>query len=149
MSEVALPTAPETKSPESPAYQAKAFAAKSPTSGLASFSIPRRDLRPDDVQIEILYCGVCHSDLHQVRNEWQGTMPTAYPCVPGHEIVGRVVKTGRDVKKFKEGDTVGVGCMVSSCGVCANCRAGDEQFCDNFPTLTYNAEDKILGGVTY
>jgi len=149
MSEVALPTAPETKSPESPAYHAKAFAAKSPTSGLASFSIPRRDLRPDDVQIEILYCGVCHSDLHQVRNEWQGTMPTVYPCVPGHEIVGRVVKTGRAVKKFKEGDTVGVGCMVSSCGVCANCRAGDEQFCDNFPTLTYNAEDKILGGVTY
>jgi uncharacterized zinc-type alcohol dehydrogenase-like protein len=149
MSEVALPTAPETKSAESSAYQAKAFAAKSPTSGLASFSIPRRDLRPDDVQIEILYCGVCHSDLHQVRNEWQGTMPTVYPCVPGHEIVGRVVKTGRAVKKFKEGDTVGVGCMVSSCGVCANCRAGDEQFCDNFPTLTYNAEDKILGGVTY
>ena len=149
MSEVALPTASETKAPESPAYKAKAFAAKSPTSELASFSIPRRDLRPDDVQIEIQYCGVCHSDLHQVRNEWQAAMPTVYPCVPGHEIVGRVVKTGRAVKKFKEGDTVGVGCMVSSCGVCANCRAGDEQFCDNFSTLTYNSEDKILGGVTY
>ncbi|HEY2361682.1 MAG TPA: NAD(P)-dependent alcohol dehydrogenase, partial [Candidatus Angelobacter sp.] len=77
------------------------------------------------------------------------TMPTVYPCVPGHEIVGRVVKAGRAVKKFKEGDTVGVGCMVNSCGVCESCVAGDEQFCVNFPTLTYNAEDKILGGVTY
>jgi uncharacterized zinc-type alcohol dehydrogenase-like protein len=134
---------------EAPAFQAKAFAAKSPTSGLAPLSIPRRKLRPDDVQIAIQYCGVCHSDLHQARDEWHSTMPTVYPCVPGHEIVGRVVKTGRDVKKFKEGDTVGVGCMVNSCGVCVSCVAGDEQFCVNFPTLTYNAEDKILGGVTY
>src|SRR2546423_12922823 len=130
-------------------YTAKAYAAQSPTSGLAGSSIRRRSPRPQDIQIEILYCGVCHSDLHQVRNEWQSTMPTVYPCVPGHEIIGRVAKTGRAVKKFKEGDLVGVGCMVSSCGVCENCRAGDEQFCGNFPTLTYNAEDKILGGVTY
>ena len=134
---------------EAPAFQAKAFAAKSPTSGLAPLPIPRRKLRPDDVQIAIQYCGVCHSDLHQVRDQWHSTMPTVYPCVPGHEIVGRVVKTGRDVKKFKEGETVGVGCMVNSCGVCESCVAGDEQFCVNFPTLTYNAEDKILGGVTY
>jgi uncharacterized zinc-type alcohol dehydrogenase-like protein len=116
---------------------------------LAPFSIPRRHLRPDDVEIAIQYCGVCHSDLHQARDEWHGTMPTIYPCVPGHEIVGRVVKTGRDVKKFKEGDTVGVGCMVNSCGRCESCKVGDEQFCVNFPTLTYNGEDKILGGVTY
>ena len=134
---------------QSPAYKAKGYAAKNATAGLAPFSVPRRDLRPDDVQIGIQYCGVCHSDLHQVRNEWQGTMPTVYPVVPGHEIIGRVAKIGPAVKKFKEGDIVGVGCMVSSCGVCENCRAGDEQFCVNFPTLTYNAEDKILGGVTY
>ncbi|HBY35581.1 MAG TPA: zinc-binding dehydrogenase [Delftia acidovorans] len=148
MSGVATPVV-EAQAPESPAYNAKAYAAKNATSGLATFSVPRRDLRPDDVQIDIQYCGVCHSDLHQVRNEWQNTLPTVYPCVPGHEIIGRVAKTGRAVKRFKEGDIVGVGCMVSSCGVCENCRAGDEQFCVNFPTLTYNAEDKILGGVTY
>src|SRR5947209_14712643 len=148
MSVTATPTA-EAQALESPAYHAKGYAARSATSGLAPFSVPRRDLRPDDVQIEIQYCGVCHSDLHQVRNEWQNTLPTVYPCVPGHEIIGRVAKTGRAVKKFKEGDIVGVGCMVNSCGVCENCRAGDEQFCVNFPTLTYNAEDKVLGGVTY
>src|SRR6266478_7237731 len=148
MSGLAIP-AVETQAPETPAYKAKAYAAKSAASGLASFSVPRRELRPDDVQIDIQYCGVCHSDLHQVRNEWQNSLPTVYPVVPGHEIIGRVAKTGRAVKKFKEGDIVGVGCMVSSCGVCENCRAGDEQFCVNFPTLTYNAEDKILGGVTY
>ena len=148
MSGVATPEV-GTQAPESAAYHAKAYAAKSATSGLTNFSVPRRELRPDDVHIDIQYCGVCHSDLHQVRNEWQSTMPTVYPCVPGHEIIGRVAKSGRAVKKFKEGDIVGVGCMVSSCGICENCRAGDEQFCVNFPTLTYNAEDKILGGVTY
>jgi alcohol dehydrogenase (NADP+) len=105
--------------------------------------------KPKDVQIQILYCGVCHSDVHQVRNEWQNVMPTVYPCVPGHEIVGRVVKTGTAVKKFKEGDIAAVGCMVGSCGVCANCLAGEEQFCDAVPTFTYNSEDKDLGGVTY
>ena len=134
---------------ESPAFQAKAYAAKSATSGLAASSVPRRELRPDDVQIAIQYCGVCHSDLHQVRDEWHSIMPTVYPCVPGHEIVGRVVKTGRDVKKFKEGDIVGVGCMVNSCGVCEDCVGGDEQYCSVALALTYNSEDKILGGVTY
>jgi uncharacterized zinc-type alcohol dehydrogenase-like protein len=101
------------------------------------------------VQIDILYCGVCHSDLHQVRNEWESMMPTVYPCVPGHEIVGRVAKVGSAVKKFKEGDLAAVGCLVDSDRVCPNCRAGDEQFCDSMPTFTYNAEDKHLGGVTY
>jgi alcohol dehydrogenase (NADP+) len=148
MSTLTTPVA-EPHAPASAAYKAKAFAAQSATSGLTPFSVPRRDLRPDDVQIQIQFCGVCHSDLHQVRNEWQNSLPTVYPVVPGHEIIGRVTKTGNAVTKFKEGDTVGVGCMVSSCGVCVNCRAGEEQFCINFPTLTYNAEDKILGGVTY
>ena len=130
-------------------FSAKAYAAASPTSGLAASSIRRRSPRPQDVQIDILYCGVCHSDLHQVRNEWQGMMPTVYPCVPGHEIIGRVVKAGSAVRKFKEGEIAAVGCMVGSCGVCANCREGLEQYCEKFPTLTYNSEDKILGGVTY
>src|SRR5580692_12799107 len=130
-------------------HKAKAYAANSATSALASTTIPRRDPTEQDVQIEILYCGVCHSDLHQVRNEWEGVLPTVYPCVPGHEIVGRVVKAGSAVKKFKEGDLAAVGCMVDSDRVCPNCRAGNEQFCDSMPTFTYNAEDKHLGGVTY
>jgi alcohol dehydrogenase (NADP+) len=131
------------------AYPAKAYAAQSAASGLAPAAIRRREPGPNDVQIDILYCGVCHSDLHQVRNEWENMMPTVYPCVPGHEIVGRVVKAGSAVKKFKEGDLAGVGCMVDSDRVCPNCRAGNEQFCDSMPTFTYNAEDKHLGGVTY
>jgi alcohol dehydrogenase (NADP+) len=124
----------------------KAYSADSQTSPLAQSAIQRRDVGPSDVQIDILYCGVCHSDLHQVRNEWHNTI---YPCVPGHEIVGRVLKTGRDVTKFKEGDLAAVGCMVDSCRTCPSCRAGDEQYCDHFPIVTYNGEDKHLGGVTY
>jgi uncharacterized zinc-type alcohol dehydrogenase-like protein len=143
-------TAPaEQKSAHPGTYRAKAFAAESATSGLAGTSIPRREPRAQDVQLEILYCGVCHSDLHQVRNEWESAAPTIYPCVPGHEIVGRVVKTGSAVKKFKEGDLAAVGCMVGSCGVCESCKEGLEQFCIQFPILTYNGEDKVLGGVTY
>jgi uncharacterized zinc-type alcohol dehydrogenase-like protein len=115
---------------------------------MAPFSIQRREPLPQDVQIEILYCGVCHSDLHQVRNDWKDMMPTVYPCVPGHEIVGRVVKAGSAVSKFKEGDLAAVGCMIDSDRVCANCLAGNEQFCDKMPTFTYNSEDKHLGGVT-
>jgi alcohol dehydrogenase (NADP+) len=142
-----LPT--ENQSERQGAYSAKAFSARSATSGLAPGSIPRRNPRPQDIQIEILYCGVCHSDLHQVRDEWKSMAPTVYPCVPGHEIVGRVVKAGSGVKKFKEGDIAAVGCMVDSCGVCENCSEGLEQYCLKFPILTYNSEDKILGGVTY
>jgi uncharacterized zinc-type alcohol dehydrogenase-like protein len=130
-------------------FPAKVYSARSATSPLAPGSIQRRAPRPQDVQIEILYCGVCHSDLHQVRNEWVSVMPTVYPCVPGHEIVGRVVKAGSAVKKFKEGNIAAVGCMVGSCGVCESCRAGLEQYCEKIPVLTYNAEDKVLGGVTY
>jgi|SRR5450631_2669783 alcohol dehydrogenase (NADP+) len=130
-------------------YPAKAYGAQGATSALGAVAIQRRTPRPTDVQIEILYCGVCHSDLHQVRNEWESMMATVYPCVPGHEIVGRVVKTGSAVEKFKAGDLAAVGCMVDSDRVCPNCRTGNEQFCDSMPTFTYNAEDKHLGGVTY
>src|SRR5262250_1044304 len=130
------------------AYVARAFAAGSPKSGLAPNTIRRREPGPEDVQIEILYCGVCHSDLHQVRNQWSGVMPTVYPCVPGHEIVARVTRVGAAVSKFKLGDLAAVGCMVDSDHTCPQCQAGLEQFCPNM-TLTYNSPDKHLGGVTY
>jgi len=129
-------------------FKAKAFSAASAKSALASTTIARRNPTETDVQIEILFCGVCHSDLHQVRNEWSGVMPTVYPCIPGHEIVGRVTKVGSAVNKFKVGDLAAVGCMVDSDGTCPECKAGLEQFCPN-GTLTYNFPDKHLGGVTY
>jgi uncharacterized zinc-type alcohol dehydrogenase-like protein len=129
-------------------YKAKAYSAASSTSPLTRTTITRRDPTPDDVQIEILYCGICHSDLHTVRNEWSAFMPTVYPCVPGHEIVGRVTKVGSAVSKFKPGDIAAVGCLVDSDGTCAECQAGLEQFCLN-ATFTYNGTDKHLGGVTY
>jgi alcohol dehydrogenase (NADP+) len=130
-------------------YKAKAYSATSPTSGLASTAIQRREPTPYDVQIEILFCGVCHSDLHQVRNEWKEVMPTVYPCVPGHEIVGRVTKVGSEVTKFKAGDLAAVGCLVDSDLTCPECRAGFEQYCQNL-ILTYNFPDKHRAGpVTY
>jgi uncharacterized zinc-type alcohol dehydrogenase-like protein len=129
-------------------YNAKAYSAVSATSPMASATISRRDPSENDIQIEILFCGICHSDLHQVRNEWKEVMPTVYPCVPGHEIVGRVTTVGSAVKKFKSGDLAAVGCMVDSDGTCPECKAGLEQFCPNV-TLTYNLPDKNLGGVTY
>ncbi|HLJ40847.1 MAG TPA: NAD(P)-dependent alcohol dehydrogenase [Candidatus Acidoferrales bacterium] len=129
-------------------YKAKAYSAAGATSPLASATIERRDLTEHDVQIEILFCGICHSDLHSVRNEWSEFMPTVYPIVPGHEIVGRVTKVGSGVSKFKTGDLAAVGCMVDSDGTCPECRAGFEQFCPNL-TLTFNSPDKHLGGVTY
>jgi uncharacterized zinc-type alcohol dehydrogenase-like protein len=122
------------------------YAAQSATTPLAPFSFERRDPLPNDVQLDILYCGVCHSDLHTARNEWTNTI---YPAVPGHEIIGRVTKVGSDVKKFKTGDIVGVGCMVDSCGTCPNCRAGLEQYCDVGFVGTYNSEDKHTGKMTY
>ena len=112
-------------------YNAKAYSAASATSPLAPTTITRRDPTEHDVQIEILFCGICHSDLHQVRNEWSEFMPTVYPCVPGHEIVGRVTKVGSAVTKFKPGDLAAVGCMVDSDGTCPECQAGLEQFCPN------------------
>jgi len=125
-------------------YQTKAYSAASATSPLAAANINRRALTERDVQIEILYCGVCHSDLHFVRNEWGFTQ---YPAVPGHEIVGRVTAVGGGVKKFKVGDTVGVGCLVDSCRTCPDCRAGLEQFCLDM-TMTYGSLDKHLNAPT-
>ncbi len=129
-------------------YKAKAYSARSATSPLASTTITRRDPNEHDVQIEILFCGICHSDLHSVRNEWSSVMPTVYPIVPGHEIVGRVTKVGSAVTRYKPGDLAAVGCMVDSDRTCPECLAGLEQFCSNV-TLTYNSPDKHLGGVTY
>jgi alcohol dehydrogenase (NADP+) len=129
-------------------HKAKAYSAASATSPMAPTTITRRDPTENDIQIEILFCGICHSDLHQVRNEWKDAMPTVYPCVPGHEIVGRVTKAGSAVSRFKPGDLAAVGCMVDSDRTCPECVAGMEQFCPNF-TLTYNFPDKHLGGVTY
>ena len=127
-------------------YTTKSFGARSATAPLEPYSFERRDPLPKDVQIEILFCGVCHSDLHTVRDEWGGTI---YPCVPGHEIVGRVTKVGSEVKRFKEGDLAAVGCMVDSCRTCQSCRDGLEQYCENGMTFTYNGADKHSGGVTY
>ena len=124
---------------------AKSYAAKSATTPLVPYSFERRDPGPLDVQIEILFCGVCHSDIHTVRSEWG---PANYPCVPGHEIVGRVTAVGNDVKKFKQGDLAGVGCMVDSCRECPSCKAGLEQFCFGPATFTYNSPDKKSGGFT-
>ena len=129
-------------------YNAKAYSAASATSPLESATITRRDPTEHDVQIEILFCGICHSDLHSVRNEWSEFMPTVYPIVPGHEIVGRVTKVGSAVTKFKLGDLAAVGCLVDSDRTCPRCKAGLEQFCPNL-TLTFNFPDKHLGGVTY
>jgi alcohol dehydrogenase (NADP+) len=129
-------------------YNAKAFSAASATSPLASSVIERRDPTGNDVQIEILFCGVCHSDLHTARNEWREVFPTVYPCVPGHEIVGRVTKIGDGVTKFKVGDLAAVGCLVKTDGTCPECQAGLEQFCHNM-TLTYNSPDSHTGKMTY
>jgi uncharacterized zinc-type alcohol dehydrogenase-like protein len=129
-------------------WNSKAYAAASAQSSLAPITIPRREPMERDVRVEILFCGICHSDLHQVRNEWSGAMPTVYPCVPGHEIVGRVTDVGAAVTAFKPGDLVAVGCMVDSDGTCSECRARLEQFCPNV-VFTYNSPDKHLGGVTY
>ena len=124
----------------------KAYAAVSATAPLAPFTFQSRDPGPEEIQIQIQYCGVCHTDVHQARNEWQGT---TYPCVPGHEIVGRVAKAGAPVKKFQEGDLAAVGCMVDSCRECDPCKAGLEQLCEAGPTWTYNSPDKKHGGTTY
>src|SRR5215210_1597593 len=124
----------------------KAYAAPSARAPLGPFSLERREPTPTDVQIEILFCGVCHSDLHTARDEWGGT---TFPCVPGHEIVGRVTKVGNAVKNFKEGDLAAVGCMVDSDRTCPNCKDNLEQFCASGATFTYNSADKQSGGVSY
>src|SRR3954453_8052606 len=128
-------------------HNAKAYSVATATSPFAPTVIPRRDVTPHDVAIEILFCGICHSDLHTVLNEWSA-IPTVYPCVPGHEIVGRVTKVGSAVTKFKPGDIAAVGCLVDSDGSCPECQAGFEQYCPHM-TLTYNSPDVHLGGMTY
>ncbi len=129
-------------------HNVKAYSAASDKSPLAPTTIPRREVTEHDVQIAILFCGICHSDLHSVRNEWSEFAATEYPIVPGHEIIGRVMNVGSAVKKFKQGDIVGVGCLVDSDGTCAECKAGLEQFCPE-RILTYNSPDRHLGGVTF
>jgi uncharacterized zinc-type alcohol dehydrogenase-like protein len=126
-------------------YKIRAYSAPSATAPLDSTTIVRRDPTERDVQIDILFCGICHSDLHQVRNEWRSTV---YPIVPGHEIVGRVTKVGSAVTKYKPGDLAAIGCMVDSDGTCSECKTGLEQFCPNM-VLTYNSRDTHLGAVTY
>jgi uncharacterized zinc-type alcohol dehydrogenase-like protein len=122
--------------------QALAYAAFSAESPMSPYTFDRRDPGPDDVAMDILYCGVCHSDLHTARSEWG---PAAYPCVPGHEIVGRVTAVGVEVSRFKAGDLVGVGCLVDSCRHCRSCDGGLEQYCENGPTFTYNSPDRKAG----
>lgn len=121
------------------------YAATEKSAPLAPYTFERRDLRPEDVAIDILYCGVCHSDLHQARNDWGNSV---YPCLPGHEIVGRVSAVGASAAKFKPGDMVAVGCMVDSCLACDQCRRGEEQYCRKFPTMTYNGKDRVTGDNT-
>jgi uncharacterized zinc-type alcohol dehydrogenase-like protein len=122
------------------------YAAQSATSPIEPFNFTRRDPRPTDVTVEILYCGVCHSDIHQARNEWGNSL---YPMVPGHEIIGRVEQVGTEVTGFKVGDMVGVGCMVDSCQECSACKADLEQYCEQGSTLTYNDKDRVDGLPTY
>jgi len=148
-SDTAIATDDRASAVTQQSYSARAYAAPSATENLRPLSIERRALRPTDVKISILYCGVCHSDLHQVRNEWKSTFETVYPCVPGHEIVGRVEAVGSSVTRFREGDLAAVGCLVGSCGTCHSCRDGLEQYCETGFTLTYNSPDPLSGGVTY
>lgn len=123
-----------------------AYAAQDEKSPLTPFDYSSREVRDNDVKIEILYCGVCHSDLHMARNEWKNTQ---YPIVPGHEIVGRIVEAGPSAKKFKQGDLVGVGCMVDSCRTCSSCEEGEENYCENGFVATYNSPDRHSQAITY
>lgn len=124
----------------------KAFGTEAQDKPLQLMEVERRELLENDVELEILYCGICHSDLHAIKNDWGAT---AYPIVPGHEIIGKIIKTGSQVSKFKVGDLAAIGCIVDSCGHCHQCNEGEEQFCEEGWTLVFNAPDKHLGGVTY
>ncbi|RAU47638.1 MULTISPECIES: NAD(P)-dependent alcohol dehydrogenase [unclassified Pseudomonas] len=125
------------------------YASHDPKSPMAKLSFDRRELRPDDVAIEILYCGVCHSDLHQTRDDWNAFNPTVYPCIPGHEIIGKVIEVGSKVSRYAVGDQVAVGTIVDSCSHCDQCHLGEEQMCREYPIVTYNGRDRISGEVTY
>lgn len=124
----------------------KAYGTEAAEAPIKDMEIKRRELLPNDVEIDIVYCGICHSDLHAVKNDWGGT---TYPVVPGHEIVGRISRVGEKVKKFKEGDLAAIGCIVDSCGHCTYCKKSEEMFCEEGWTLVFNAPDKLLGGQTY
>lgn len=137
----------ETAAAKGPATMpAKGFAVQSPTAHFAPYSFKRREVGPKDVLIDILYCGICHSDIHTARFEWTGTQ---YPCIPGHEVLGRVLRVGKEVTRLKPGDIGAVGCLVDSCGHCDSCKDGVEQYCETGFTLTYDGQDKILGGQTF
>ncbi len=125
---------------------AKAYGVDNPKGKFKQMTIQRRDPKPDDVVIELAYCGICHSDIHTARGEWQGTQ---YPCIPGHEMVGTVTAVGKKVKKFKVGDLAGVGCLVDSCGKCASCKNNQEQFCEKGASFSYNSTTSDPGGITY
>ena len=133
-------------------FEVHGYAAQSATTSLVPFSFFRRDVRPNDVRIDILFSGVCHSDIHTAHGDWDGSIypnGTVFPCVPGHEIVGRVAEVGAQVTRFTTGDIVGVGTMVDSCQECPSCKAGLEQYCDRTPTWTYNSPDRLDGQNTY
>lgn len=131
--------------------KARGYAVYSSSTPFELFAFERRELRPDDVRIDVLYCGVCHSDIHTARGHWDGLIypdGTAYPCIPGHEIIGRISAVGSDVKGFRQGDVVGVGCMVDSCMSCGACKSGLEQYCEEGTTWTYNSPDRVNGDIT-
>lgn len=130
-------------------FQVRAWGSSSAIAAVEGIQVKRRALGPHDVLIDVLYCGVCHSDIHQARNEWSTSAATVYPCVPGHEIIGRIQAVGSSVTKFKIGDIGGVGCMVDSCRDCPNCQSDREQNCEKGATFTYNSPDATLGGNTY
>jgi alcohol dehydrogenase (NADP+) len=136
----------KVQSLNSPRVNISAYGTTAADKPLSPMTIERRDIQPTDVRIKILFCGICHSDLHQARNEWKNTI---YPCVPGHEIVGEVIDVGAEVSKFKAGDHVGVGCLVDSCRECQSCQDHEEQFCANGAVFTYNGADAFLGGPTF
>ena len=135
--------------PEKQGIATKGFATNGPDARFGPFNFVRRDVGPNDVLVDILYCGICHSDIHQAKNEWPDVMPATYPMVPGHEIVGRVSQVGSEVTKFKEGDLAGIGCFVDSCRVCDPCTQGEETFCVKGCAMTYNGTEMDRTTPTY
>lgn len=135
--------------PERQGIATRGFATHGPEAKFEPFDFVRREIGPHDILIDIAYCGICHSDIHQAKNEWADTMPATYPMVPGHEIVGRVSRVGAEVTKFKEGDIAGIGCFVDSCRECASCEHGTEQFCIKGSAMTYNGTEMDRKTPTY
>lgn len=134
---------------ETKAVATKGFATHGPEAKFEPFEFNRREVGPTDVLIDILYCGICHSDIHQAKDEWQGIMPTIYPLVPGHEILGRVSQVGDQVTKFKEDDIAGIGCFIDSCRECGSCTSGMQQYCVKGAAFTYNSTEMDRETRTY